>query len=259
MTAGKHYFVSDVHLGLRAGDPERVERRFLAFLDALPEDTLSLYLLGDIFDFWYEYRYVIPSGHIRVLGRLAALTDRGVEVFFFPGNHDVWAYGFFERELGIRILRQPAWIGIGGTRFCLGHGDGLGPVDTGYRLLRSVFHNRFLQVLFSALHPRWAFALGYAWSRHSRLSKDCAPDSLPFRGEADPLWQFAALHEQEADCFIFGHLHTPADVRLPGGSRLLILGDWSHGAEYAVLDGGRLELLSFPEPVSPGTGICGER
>jgi UDP-2,3-diacylglucosamine hydrolase len=153
------YFVSDVHLGLKVADPDARERRFADFLNGLPQETDALYLLGDIWDFWYEYRDVVPKGYVRVLAALQNLMDRGVKVYFFQGNHDVWTYSYFE-ELGMKRLEQPAVVEIGDKVFCLGHGDGLGPVPMGYRFLRGVFHSRILQFLFSLLHPWLAFRLG---------------------------------------------------------------------------------------------------
>ena len=164
------FFVSDVHLGLDVAGPDERERRFVDFLRGLPDSASSLYLLGDIWDFWYEYRDVVPKGYVRVLAALQDLVDRGVDVFFFQGNHDVWTYSYFE-ELGMKRLEQPAIVEIAGKRFCLGHGDGLGPVPAGYRVLRSVFHSRVLQFLFSLLHHWMSFRLGNGWSRHNRLSR----------------------------------------------------------------------------------------
>ena len=153
------YFASDVHLGLRVADPAGREARFVSFLRSIPAaETEALYLLGDIWDFWYEYRDVVPKGYVRVFGALTDLMDAGVKVYFFPGNHDVWAYGYFE-ELGMKILEQPCVTEIGGKTFCLGHGDGLGPVDRGYRILRGIFHNRFLQACFSQPGQRLVAAL----------------------------------------------------------------------------------------------------
>ena len=158
------YFVADVHLGLEVNDPADRERRFTGFLRSLPkEETEALYLLGDIWDFWYEYRDVVPKGYIGVLAALTDLMEAGVKVYFFQGNHDVWTYHYFE-ELGMKRLVQPAYVEIAGTRFCLGHGDGLGPVPAGYRFLRGIFHNRVLQFLFSMLHPWLAFRFGKGWS-----------------------------------------------------------------------------------------------
>lgn len=165
------YFASDVHLGLDVAGPADREARFVRFLRSIPaENTEALYLLGDIWDFWYEYRDVVPKGYIRVFSALLELMDSGVKVYFFQGNHDVWTYSYFE-ELGMVRLEQPYVVDIRGKTFCLGHGDGLGPVPAGYRFLRKVFHNRVLQFLFSMLHPRIAFGFGNSWSRHNRLSR----------------------------------------------------------------------------------------
>lgn len=229
------YFVSDVHLGLRVADPVDRERRFVEFLRGLPEETEALYLLGDIWDFWYEYKHVVPKGYVRVFAALIELIDRGVDVFFFQGNHDVWTYSYFE-ELGMKKLQQPAVVEIAGKRFCLGHGDGLGPVPLGYRFLRGIFHNRVLQFLFSMLHPWIAFGLGNGWSRSNRLSHD---KEYEFRGPDEPLVkfaeQFSSVHD--VDYFVFGHYHVSVDMPLASGSRLLVLKDWIHSSPYFCFDG----------------------
>ena len=229
------YFVSDVHLGLQVADPVGRERRFSDFLRSLPEETEALYLLGDIWDFWYEYRDVVPKGYVRVLSALQELMDRGVKVYFFQGNHDVWTYRYFE-ELGMVKLVQPCVVQIAGKRFCLGHGDGLGPVPFGYRFLRGLFHNRLAQTLFSALHPWLAFRLGNGWSRNNRLAHDV---QYEFGGENEPLYKFAKdfASENEVDFFIFGHYHVEVDTVLPSGARLMILKDWIHSSPYLCFDG----------------------
>ena len=242
MLRNLYYFVSDVHLGLRASDASEVEKRFLGFLDSLPENTRALYLLGDIFDFWYEYKYVIPRGHTRVLGRLAALVDRGVDVYFFKGNHDIWAYNYFEAELGIKVLEQPYVVEIEGKRFCLGHGDGLGYTPFGFKIMRWIFHNRCIQSLFSTLHPRLAFGLGYAWSKNSRLANGNDAQQYVFKGKDEPICKYASSYPQPVDYFIFGHFHTPSEIDLDSGAKLYILGDWVNGCEYVSFDG---ETLSF--------------
>lgn len=255
---GLYYFVSDVHLGLRVGDPKVIESRFAGFLDSLPPDTKALYLLGDIFDFWYEYKYVIPRGHTRVLGSLAKLRDRGVEIYFFKGNHDVWAYNYFEQELGMKILEQPYVTEIEGKRFCLGHGDGLGYAPAGFRFIRWAFHNRFLQVLFSSLHPRWAFGMGYSWSHHTRLAKSDVEGNTKyiFKGAEEPIYkysdafgkQYAQDHPSDPgiDYYIFGHFHTPTQISIPSGGEMYILGEWLNNCDWLVFDGTALkrELLS---------------
>ena len=231
----KTYFVSDVHLGLQVGDPADRERRFVDFLRGLPQDTGSLYLLGDIWDFWYEYRDVVPKGYVRVFAALQDLIDRGVKVFFFQGNHDVWTYRYFE-ELGMVKLVQPSVVEIDGKKFCLGHGDGLGPVPFGYRFLRGLFHSRVAQFLFSLLHPWIAFGLGNGWSRSNRLSHD---EEYVFAGTEEPLYKFAEkfASENEVDYFIFGHYHTSVDMALSSGARFLILKDWIHSSPYICFDG----------------------
>lgn len=231
----KHYFVSDVHLGLQVGDPAGRERRFADFLNGLPSDTESVYLLGDIWDFWYEYRHVVPKGYVRVLAALQNLMDRGVRVYFFEGNHDVWTYSYFE-ELGMIKLAQPALVEIEGKTFCMGHGDGLGPVPFGYRFLRGLFHSKVAQFLFSLLHPWVAFGLGNGWSKNNRLAHD---QEYEFRGADEPLVKFAEDYSSrnKVDYFIFGHYHTSVDMTLSSGARFLVLKDWIHSSPYICFDG----------------------
>ena len=232
------YFVSDVHLGLLVADPAAREARFVSFLRGLPEDAEALYLLGDIWDFWYEYRDVVPKGYVRVFAAIQDLIDRGVKVYFFQGNHDVWTYSYFE-ELGMIRLVQPAVVEISGKKFCLGHGDGLGKVPFGYRFLRSVFHCRFLQVLFSMLHPWIAFRLGNNWSKGNRLARK---EEYVFKGEEEPLYKFAeAFAKSEGiDHFVFGHYHVAVSMTLPSGASFNILKDWIDGSPYMYFDGEKL-------------------
>ncbi len=237
------YFVSDVHLGLQVGDPDERERRFAGFLRSLPQETDALYMLGDIWDFWYEYRDVVPKGYVRVFAALQELMDRGVKVYFFQGNHDIWTYSYFE-ELGMKRLVQPYTVEIGGKMFCLGHGDGLGPVPAGYRFLRGMFHSRVTQTLFSMLHPWIAFRLGNGWSKDSRLSHDREYD---FRGQDEPLYKFAETFsaENRIDYFIFGHYHADVRLQLPSGAELLVLKDWMKSSPYLCFDGEKIEGKSF--------------
>ena len=234
----KTYFVSDVHLGLQVGDPADRERRFADFLSSLPEDTEAVYFLGDIWDFWYESRDVVPKGYIRAFAAIQKLIDRGINVFFFVGNHDIWSYSYFE-ELGMKRLVQPALVEISGKKFCLGHGDGLGPVPLGYRIIRGIFHCRPLQVMFSTIHPWFAFRLGNTWSRHSRLSHN---EEYLFRNEQEPLYRFATEYERthDVDCFIFGHYHTAVDLTLPSGAGFMILKDWINASPYICFDGDKV-------------------
>ena len=246
------YFVSDVHLGLRVADPEGREARFVTFLRGIdPARTEALYLLGDIWDFWYEYRDVVPKGYVKVLSALTDLMEAGVKVYFFNGNHDIWTYRYF-RELGMTILEQPYVTSIGGKKFCLGHGDLLGNVKKGYRFMQGIFHSRFAQVLFSSLHPRIAFWLGNGWSRHSRLGKNIGYE---FKGEAEPLYQFCATFPEPVDYFIFGHYHSRADMPV-GQGRLLLLSDWVTSSNWMVFD--RENGLSvIYRDISGTTGISG--
>lgn len=246
MERNLHFFLSDVHLGLDYKDPQARERRFAAFLKGLPENTKALYLLGDIFDFWYEYKNVIPRKYTRTLGALAELVDNGVEVYFFNGNHDIWTYGYFEQELGIKVLQQPYVVEIGGKKFCLGHGDGLGEGDLGYKLLNGMFKNRFLQWLFSGVHPRWAFSLAYMWSRHNRLMHD--DNVWKWKGEKERIVKFAGRMQEQyggsIDFFIFGHFHYKVHMNLQQGGELFLLGEWIHNDyDYLVFDGETCQVV----------------
>ena len=228
MTREKTYFVSDTHLGLDVKHPEEREKRFVAFLKSIPaEETEAIYLLGDIWDFWYEWRDVVPKGYTRVFAALQDLMDAGVKVYFFEGNHDIWSYSYFE-SLGMIRMTQPAVIKIGVRKFCIGHGDGLGPGDRSYKMLKAFFHWRTAQVLFSTLHPWFAFRLGNNWSRHSRLAKS---EAYIFRGEDERIYKFCADYPEKIDYFIFGHYHCKVDMPV-GDARLFILGDWMDGADW---------------------------
>jgi len=230
------YFVADVHLGLSVADPAERENRFLDFLSKIDNpSTKSVYLLGDIWDFWYEYHDVVPKQGARVVARLIALMDHGVEVYFIEGNHDIWTYSFFE-ELGIKKLQQPAVAQIGGKTFCLGHGDCIGGAAFGYRLMIGIFHSRVAQFLFSTLHPRIAFRFGLKWSNSNRRKHT----PYHFRGSDEPLFKFAEQWNSgvyagstpiKADYFVFGHFHDSVNLALPSGGRLLIVKDWISGGQ----------------------------
>ncbi len=219
----KYYFTADVHLGLKKGDPAERERRFIRFLDSLEEDTAGLFLLGDIFDFWYDYKYVIPRGYTRTLGALARVRDRGIPVHFFVGNHDLWTFGYLEEELGMQVHRRELYIQLEGKNFLLGHGHRMGRYPLKIRFLHGMFHNRFLQILFSALHPRWAFALAHKWSVHNRNNHKSL---RRFRCQEEPVYKYAAACERPMDYCITGHLHTSGRCRLPNGGELIVLEDW---------------------------------
>lgn len=226
MAAGKTYFVADVHLGLQAFNPQGREQRFVNFLRSIDSpETSALYLLGDIWDFWYEWDYVVPKGYIRVLGMLQKLIDNGIAVYFFPGNHDIWAYSYFE-QMGMKKMSQPAFVTIGGKTLCLGHGDGLGGGDLGYRILNRMFKNRTIQKLFSkCLHPDRAMKMGHGWSKGNRLARG---EKYIWKGESEPLVGYCrkVLKERHVDLFIFGHYHVCVKQKLSPASELVVLDSW---------------------------------
>lgn len=193
-------------------------------------------MLGDIWDFWYEYRDVVPKGYVRVFSALLDLMDAGVRVYMFIGNHDIWCYDYLQ-SMGVTVVRnQPQTVEIGGKVFCLAHGDGLGPGLRGYRLMNFIFKWRPVQILFSMLHPWIAFRLGTGWSRGSRLSRH---EAYEWRGTDEPLYKFALEYggERHVDYFIFGHLHAAVDTTLPDGARLLVMKDWIDCSDYLYFDG----------------------
>ena len=225
----EYYFVSDVHLGLGLNDPADREARFVSFLKGIPrEKAAALFMLGDIWDFWYEYRDVVPRCGTRVIAALVDLMDSGVQVWFCPGNHDIWCYSYFE-SLGMRRFDQPFYTELGGKRFCLGHGDALGGAGRGYSFMLKVFHNKVLQKMFSTLHPWIAFRIGLGLSNSNRRTHE----PYHFRGAEEPLYKFALSESgrRKVDYFVFGHFHDAVDLVLPTGSRLIVLKDWMDGGE----------------------------
>ena len=253
-----YYFIADSHLGLDYKDPKEREKKFASFLESLPEDTKEVYLLGDIFDFWFEYKDLYPAGFARTLGAIASLIDRGVKVHFFNGNHDIWTYRHLQNEIGVIMEKQPLVVEIEGQRFCLGHGDGLWHNPFTYRVLQWFFKCRFNQVFWGGIiPPRWFFKLGHSWSKHNRLTrfekKDAAEmeqdtqnikrDSLNWAEEFQK--QLAAKGEKPVDHFIFGHFHTPFTQEIPAGGDLSILGDWIHNPDYLLFNGTTLKRITL--------------
>ena len=236
------YFVSDVHLGLSDGDAAGREDRFVRFLKEIPRDrTEAVYLLGDVWDFWFEYRDLIPCVGARVIAEIISLLDDGVEVLFCPGNHDLWSFSFLE-SLGVKKISQPYFFETGGMTVCVGHGDALGKVPFAVRLMTAVFHNRAAQRAFSVIHPWLAYRLGNGWSRSNR-SKHA---SYRFQGESEPLYAYASelSERRRVDLFVFGHFHDSVDMTLPGGARFVVLNDWMKGGmPHVALDGGTLTVV----------------
>ncbi len=252
------YFISDAHLGCRALDHGRQrERRLARFLDDIKDKAQALYLLGDMFDFWFEYRAVVPRGFTRFLGKLSELADSGVEVHYFTGNHDIWCWGYLAEECGVTMHYEPVTLELGDKLFFLGHGDGLGDPSNQFKLLRAVFHNRFCQWLFSGLHPSWGVEFGMRWAKHSRIKhtihRDGGEDGgdPPYLGEdREHLVLFAKEYlrsHPDVNYFIFGHRHIELDLMLSRSARLLIIGDWVSLCTYAVFDGERLFLENYVE------------
>ena len=226
MAGGDVYFVSDVHIGAPTDPKGLSERRFVDFLEHLPEDAAELYMLGDVFDFWVEYRHVVPRGAVRTLGALAYLADRGVKLHFVCGNHDYWVTDYFEKELGAEIIREPYIVReIQGRKVCLGHGDGLGRRSLKERFIFKLFRSKVCIALLKALPSSWIFSFAHAWSSFSRKRHH----EYVFKEGEDPLYRFAQEFgsKNPVDLFVFGHLHARVATTLPCGARLYVLGDWA--------------------------------
>lgn len=243
----KIYFVSDVHLGAPAlkNNRER-EQLFVQWLDEIKQDAEALFLMGDIFDFWFEYRKVVPKGFTRVLGKVAEMADSGIDIHFFTGNHDIWTFGYLEEELGITIHRKEYKTEFSGKKFFLAHGDGLDPFDKGYHLLKKLFTNQPLQWLFARLHPNFAFRIAHNWSKHSRISNGIMADG--YQGdEKEGLYVFAnsVLGQEHFDYFVFGHRHLLVEKPIGKSSSFINLGDWINYFSFGVFNGDKFELKEY--------------
>lgn len=248
MVKDKIYFASDVHLGSSVpSDPLVTEKRFVRWLDSIKEDAKALYLLGDIFDFWFEYKKVVPKGFTRTLGKLAELNDNGTEIHFFTGNHDIWAFDYLPREIGAVVHTEPLTTTISGKTFYLAHGDGLGDNSRSFQIIRSIFRNRICQKLFAAFPSRWGIAFAHRWSAHSR-KKALAQGCDYFGEDKEHLVLYAKAYfktHPDIDFFLFGHRHILFDLLIPPQTRIIILGDWLSLFSYAVFDGKELKLETF--------------
>ncbi len=243
----KIYFLSDFHLGAPDYDSsiER-EKLIIRFLDEIKNDAAEIFLVGDMFDFWYEYKNVVPKGYTRLLGKLAALTDEGITIHFFVGNHDMWMRDYFQKELNIPVYFEPKEFIRNGKKIFVGHGDGLGPDDKGYKRLKKIFRNPVCKWLFGILPPVFGMGLANYLSRRSRAKT--GSNEEVFLGEEKEwliLYSKEILKKKNIDFFVFGHRHLAIDYRLNENSRYINLGDWIHSFTYALLDGEEMTLQSY--------------
>ena len=245
MSASKIYFASDFHFGVPNYSTSRErEDLVVSWLEEIRKDAAEIYLMGDIFDFWFEYAAVIPKGFIRFQGKLADLADSGIKITFFKGNHDMGMFDYFVKELGIQIISEELILERNGMKFYLHHGDGLGPGDAKYKILKKIFRSEFCQWLFARIHPNLGLAIARKWSKHSRLQNNQKEEFQDLEKEWLVSYSKELLLKEHYDFLIFGHRHLPLDVQL-GDSRYINLGEWMNFNSYAVFDGENLELRYF--------------
>jgi UDP-2,3-diacylglucosamine hydrolase len=222
------------------------EKKIIQFLDEIKHNALEIFVLGDLFDFWFEYKKVVPKGFVRILGKLAELTDMGIPIYFFVGNHDMWMKDYFQKELNIPVFFEPKAFDLLGKQFLIGHGDGLGPGDHGYKFIKKIFRSKFSQFLFGILPPVIGIGLANYFSRKSRAKT--GNDDQIFEGE-DKEWLVIyckeTLQKHLYNYFIFGHRHLPLDITLNEESRYINLGDWITYFTYAEFDGNTLDLKYY--------------
>lgn len=246
-TNKKIYFASDFHLGVPDYEKSLVrEKHIVKWLDEIKQDAQEIYLMGDVFDFWFEYKHTAPKGFIRLLGKIAEIVDSGIPVTLFTGNHDMWMFDYLSKELGVTIQRKPITREYFGKKFYLGHGDGLGPGDNGYKFIKKIFANKACQWLFARLHPNFGMGVGNYWSKKSRLSQ--APKDEQYGGDENEwlaIYSKEVLKKEHFDYFIFGHRHLPLDIKLNDKSRYVNLGEWVNYNTYAVFNGENLELKEY--------------
>ena len=242
----KIYFASDLHLGVpnKEKSLER-EKLFVQWLDEVKTEAEALFLVGDVFDFWFEYKKAVPKGYVRLLGKLAEISDSGIPIHFFTGNHDMWLFDYLEEEINIKIYRDPIQIKLKNKTFFIGHGDGLGPGDYNYKLIKKVFRSQVCQWLFARIHPNLGISLAEYWSKKSRLANGIKDET--FHGEKEWLSQFCKekMKSIDVDFFVFGHRHLPLQVELDETTKYINLGDWINYNSYGVFDGEKLELKYY--------------
>jgi len=242
----KLYFASDIHLGAGgyAKTRER-EDRFVRWLDTIKADAAELFLMGDVFDFWFEYKTVVPRGYIRLLGKLAELSDAGVKLYFFKGNHDMWMFDYFEKELNATIISNELIIERNGKKFFLHHGDGLGPGDHFYKTMKKIFRSKFCQWLFARIHPNLGIGIANKWSQQSRIANGKDTEKMNLQQEWLVIYCREVLKTTHYDYMVFGHRHIPLEVELEGNSRYINLGEWVNYYSYGVFDGKTFKLEYF--------------
>ena len=243
----KIYFASDFHLGipnsLQSNEREKV---IVTWLDKVKTDAKEIYLVGDLFDFWFEYKYTVPKGCIRFLGKIAELVEHGIQFHLFTGNHDMWMFDYLEKEFGITINREPITKKINDKTFLIGHGDGLGPGDKKYKIIKRFFANKLCQWLFARLHPNFGFSIAHYWSKRSREKEMLGNhDFLGENKEWLIIYANEILKKRHVDYFIFGHRHLPIEHKLSENSTYINLGDWIKHYTYGVFDGEKLTLENF--------------
>lgn len=241
------YFISDAHLGSRmVENPREHEMRVVRWLDKVKHDAEAIYMLGDMFDFWFEYKTVVPKGFVRFLGKVAELIDSGIEIHFFTGNHDIWTFGYLEKEIGLIVHKSPIEKTIKGKNFFLAHGDGLFTEEKGFKIIRKIFHSKTCQKLFGLLPPRLGQNFGYAWSKSNR--EKIIHLENKFQGEENEfLVRFAKKYVQthDVDYLVFGHRHIELNLQITKKSSVIILGDFVGIFSYGVFDGERFWLENF--------------
>jgi len=242
----KLFFASDFHLGApdTTSSKER-EKKIVSWLDEIQNEAAAIFLVGDIFDFWFEYRNAIPKGFIRLQGKIAELTDSGLPVIFFTGNHDMWMFEYFQNELNVKVYNDFQSMTINGLKLLVGHGDGLGKGDYSYKLLRKIFKNKFCQWAFARIHPNFGIGLAKFWSKNSQIGS--GEEIYEFDKHSDFLYNFCKKIEEtdHHDYYIFGHRHLPLEIKINDSSMYINLGEWVNNAHYAVFDGAKVELLNF--------------
>lgn len=250
------YFASDFHLGVPKGKATRDrEQLIIDWLNVIEHDAHEIFLVGDIFDFWFEYKHAIPKGFARFQGKIAALVDKGIKVHFFTGNHDMWMFDYFSEELGVQMHRDPIEVKWNGKKLLIGHGDGLGPGDYKYKFIKRVFAAKWSQWCFARLHPNFGIGLANFFSRKSRAATgDEDSVFLGENGEWLIVYCKEYLQTKHQDFFIFGHRHLPMDIQLNPTSRYINLGEWFNYCTYGVFDGKEMQLLSFKEEVEETNG-----